>query len=86
MSLKMWIISCARRRVETGVEGCIVALFVNINPSGGFFTDNGRWLQIAQRGKYLADTCLLDQNIGGGGAHAGKENTPHHQVCYNSVK
>ena len=61
---------------KRGLEGCSVALFVNTNPNGGFFTDSGRWPEIAQRGRHVADTCLVYQGIGGGGASAGKE-APH---------
>lgn len=62
-----------------GVERCVVALFVNINPDGGFFTDHGWWPDIANRGKYVADTCLVDDGVGGGAGYAGKEKeTSHH--------
>ena len=57
-----------------GVEGCVVALFVNSNPDGGFFTDHWKWPEIANRGMYVARTCLVDDVVGGGGAGlAGKE-------------
>lgn len=57
-----------------GVEWCIVALFVNGNPGGGFSVDHGWWPDIADRGKYVADFCLVDNIIGGGYGYAGKKN------------
>lgn len=50
---------------------CRIALFVNSLPDGGFSTDSGWWSEVARRAKYVADTCLVDQYIGGGAAHAG---------------
>ncbi len=61
------------------VGGCTVALFVNINPNGGFYTDHDWWSEIARRGKFVADTCLMGHNIGGGAGVAGKgKESPHH--------
>ena len=59
--------------VDSGIEGCNVALFVNINPNGGFFTDSGSWGGIARRGKDVAKSCLLYRRDGGGAAYAGME-------------
>ena len=58
--------------IETSAAQCNVALLVNVNPNGGFFTDSGRWHNIAQRGKFVANTCLFDHKIGGGVANAGR--------------
>ena len=60
------------KTIKIGVGGCSVALFVNINPNGGFCTDHGWWPSIARRGRYVADTCLMDLHVGGGAAYAGK--------------
>lgn len=66
----MWEQRC---RAKMGVlDLCRIALFVNSMPDGGFFTDSGWWSEVARRAKYVADTCLVDQYIGGGAAHAGK--------------
>ena len=62
---------------ETRAVQCNVALVVNVNPNGGFFTDSGRWPVIANRGKFVADTCLSDHKIGGGIANTGRLTTSH---------
>lgn len=67
------IISGRTITVDSGIEGCNVALFVNINPNGGFLTDSGSWGGIARRGKDVVRGCLLYRRNGGGAAYAGME-------------
>ena len=66
--------------IETSAAQCNVALVVNLNPNGGFSEDTGRWHNIAQRGKFVVDSCLSDQMIGGGIAKAGRLITYHYQA------
>ena len=64
---------CGEQVLKSYVERCCIALFVDSNPDGTFFTDTGWWPNIAQRGKYVVDTCLVARRVGGGSTNAGKE-------------
>ncbi len=74
-------LNCERNQViESVIENCVVALFVKEDPRGGFFTDNGWWLNIARRALELVDTCLVNRGVGGGGTTDGKQNLSLRQV------
>lgn len=64
---------CGEGTAKIGAGGCSIALFVNNKPNGGFCVDHGWWADIAQRGDYVAHTCLVDHGTGGGFGYAGKE-------------
>lgn len=63
----------AQDRLRLRAGSCKVALFVNSNPSGGFYTDSGRWSDIALKGKYVADSCKVGLAVAGGAGSTGNE-------------
>lgn len=50
-----------------------VGLFVDMDPDGGFFTDSGRWYEIALSGQSVADNCKVGRIVAGGAGSAGEK-------------
>ena len=44
-----------------------------MDPDGGFFTDSGRWYEIALSGQSVADNCKVGRILAGGAGSAGEK-------------